>query len=576
MTDRERAFEAKADRPHSLRREEKAGRPEPQGPTLQKGWGTRKSADKADPSFADTKSKERFFVAALLGMTGARSLGASCLACAIFLTGCTVGPKYVRAAAPAPAGYKELTPDNFKDTDGWKQAQPGDGTLKGNWWEIFNDSQLNALEEQVNVSNQNIAAAAANFLAARALVGEARAQYYPTISANPSITNSRPSLGQFGGVKGVGNASAPAFTLTSFTDYSMAFDASWVPDFWGKIRNTFLQNAAAAQASAADLQNVRLTAQAEVAVNYFEIRAQDTLKQLFDQTVAAYQDSLELTQIQFNAGIASDEAVAQAETQLESTQAQDTNLGIARAQFEHAIAMLLGQPAPTFSLAVAPLEANPPAIPFGVPSQILERRPDVASAERVMAEANAQIGLATSAYYPTVTLSATAGVSNTSPTDWFAWPSRFWSAGPALAETLFEGGLRRATVQQYRSTYDSRVANYRQTVLTAFQQVEDNLAALRILSQQIRQQDTAVSSAQRNLTLAMQRYQAGIDPYLNVITAQTTLLTNQQAAVNLRRDQMTASVQLVEALGGGWDAAQLPSVKDVSEATPPAASTSTK
>jgi NodT family efflux transporter outer membrane factor (OMF) lipoprotein len=492
---------------------------------------------------------------------------------AIFLTGCTVGPKYTRPPAPVAPAYKELTPENFKDTDGWKQAQPGDATLKGNWWEIFNDPQLNALEEQVNVSNQNIAAAAANFLAARALVRQTRAQYYPTLSANPTITNSRPSLGQFGGVSGVSSSSSPAFTLQSFTDYSMAFDASWVPDFWGKIRNTFLSNAAAAQASAADLENVRLTAQAEVAINYFEIRTQDRLKQLFDQTVAAYRDSLELTRLQFNAGIASDEAVAQAETQLESTEAGDTALGIARAQFEHAIAMLVGQPASTFSLPQAPLEANPPAIPFGLPSQILERRPDVASAERLMAQANAQIGLATAAYYPTVTLSGSAGFSNTSPSDWFTWPSRFWSAGPALAQSLFDAGLRRATVQQFRASYDRSVANYRQTVLTAFQQVEDNLASLRILSQEIRQQDTAVNSAQRNVQLSQQRYQAGIDPYLNVITAQTALLTNQQTAVNLRRDQMTASVQLIEALGGGWDAAQLPSTKDVShisQATPPA------
>jgi NodT family efflux transporter outer membrane factor (OMF) lipoprotein len=490
---------------------------------------------------------------------------------AIFLSGCTVGPKYARPSAAAPPAYRELTPENFKDTDGWKQAQPGDATLKGNWWEMFNDTQLNALEEQVSVANQNIAAAAANFLAARALVRQTRAQYYPTITANPSITNARPSSGQFGGVRTGTSSTSTGFALRSFTDYSLPFDASWVPDFWGKIRNTFLENAAAAQASAADLENVRLTAQAEVATNYFEIRAQDALKELFDQTVAAYQDSLEVTQLQFNAGIAADEAVAQAETQLEATQAQDTNLGIARAQFEHAMAMLLGQPASTFSLPAAPLQANPPAIPFGLPSQILERRPDVASAERLVAQANAQIGIATAAYYPTVTLSATGGFANTSPATWFTWPSRFWSAGPALAETLFEGGLRRATVQQFRASYDRSVASYRQTVLTAFQQVEDNLAALRILSQELRQQDRAVTSAQRNLQLAQQRYQAGIDPYLNVITAQTTLLTNQQAAVNLRRDQMTASVQLIEALGGGWDAAQLPSMKDVSEATPSAA-----
>ena len=490
------------------------------------------------------------------------------------LGGCTVGPKYARPSAAAASAYRELTPENFKETDGWKQAQPADATLKGNWWEIFNDPQLNALEEQVNVSNQNIAAAAANFLAARALVRQTRAQYYPTITANPTITNSRPSLGQFGGVRtgsSTGTSSGgTGFRLTSFTDYSLAFDASWVPDFSGKIRNNFLQNAAAAQASAADLENVRLTAQAELAVNYFEIRAQDALKRLFDETVAAYRDSLELTQLQFNAGIASDEAVAQAETQLEATEAQDTNLGIARAQFEHAIALLVGQPASSFSLPAAPLEANPPAVPFGLPSEILERRPDVASAERLVAQANAQIGLATAAYYPTLTLSASGGFSNTSPAAWFVWPSRFWSVGPALAETLFEGGLRRATVQQFRASYDRSVANYRQTVLTAFQQVEDNLAALRILSQEVRQQDMAVASAQRNLQAAQQRYQAGIDPYLNVITAQTALLTNQQTAVNLRRAQMTASVQLIEALGGGWDAAQLPSAKDVSEVRPAA------
>jgi len=486
--------------------------------------------------------------------------------CGVLLTGCTVGPKYVRPSAVAPPAYKELTPENFKDTDGWKQAQPGDATLRGKWWEMFNDPQLNALEEQVNVSNQTIAAAAANFLAARAVVRQARAQYYPTITASPSITNQRPSSGQFGGVSA--GSSNSGFALRSFTDYSLPFDASWVPDLWGRVRNSVLANSAAAQASAADLENVRLTAQSEVAIDYFEIRTQDALKQLFDATVAAYQDSLELTQIQFNAGIAADEAVAQAETQLEATQAQDTNLGIARAQFEHAIALLLGQPASTFSLPAEPLRANPPAIPFGIPSQILERRPDVASAERLVAEANAQIGLATAAYYPTVTLSASGGFSNTSIASWFAWPSRFWSVGPTLAETLFEGGLRRATVQQFRALYDRGVADYRQTVLTAFQQVEDNLAALRILSQEIQQQDTAVNSAQRNLQVATQRYRAGIDPYLNVITAQTTLLTNQQTAVNLHSEQMTASVQLIEALGGGWDAAQLPSARDVSQMTP--------
>jgi NodT family efflux transporter outer membrane factor (OMF) lipoprotein len=477
------------------------------------------------------------------------------------LTGCTVGPKYVRPTAQAPAAYKELTPADLAVTDGWKVAQPQDDVIRDKWWEVFNDPQLNALEEQVNVSNQNIAAAAANFLSARALVKQARSRYFPTVTTGPSITNERQPV--FGGF------SVNPSQIGSFTDYSLPFDASWQPDFWGRVRNTVHANTYGAQASAADVQNVRLTAQAEVAVDYYEIRAQDALKQLFDATVLAYKDSLDLTQLQFNAGIASDEAVAQAETQLEATQAEDTNLGILRAQIEHAIALLVGQSASAFSLAQVPIEAHPVAIPFGVPSQLLERRPDIAAAERFVAQANAQIGVATAAYYPNVTLSAAGGFSATSITSWFTWPSRFWSVGPSLAETLFDAGLRRATVQQFQATYDQTVANYRQTVLTAFQQVEDNLSTLRILSQEIQQQDTAVASAQRNLQVANDRYRAGIDPYLNVISAQTILLGNQQTAVNLRREQMTTGVQLIEALGGGWDTSHLPSPQDISSKTPP-------
>ncbi len=333
-------------------------------------------------------------------------------------------------------------------------------------------------------------------------------------------------------------------------------------------------NIANAQASAADAQNVRLSAQAEVAVDYFEIRAQDAFKQLFDSTVSAYQDSVDVTRIQFQAGIASEEVVAQAETQLESTQAEDTNLDILRAQYEHAIAMLTGQPASTFSLSMEPIKANPPAVPLGLPSLLLERRPDVAAGERRVEQANAQIGVAEAAYYPNITLSASAGFGSTSIADWFAWPNRFWSVGPALAETIFDGGLRRGAVQQYQAAYDQAVANYRETVLTAFQQVEDNLAAVRVLSKEIRQQDTAVVSAQRNLEIAQERYRAGIDPYLNVITAQTTLLTNQQTAVNLRVQQMTSSVQLIKALGGGWDASALPTAQQISSRTPaPSAAT---
>ncbi len=504
-----------------------------------------------------------------LALAGHKSPVIAVALCAsMLLSGCVVGPKYNRPAATppstaVPAAYKELTPADYKTTDGWKVAQPGDATLKGKWWEIFNDPQLNALEEKVDISNQNIASSMATYLAARAIVKEARSQYFPTVTVGPGITNER---------QAILNQSGPSTTTTttngSFTEYTLPFDATWVPDLWGRVRNTVRANAAAAQADEADLENVRLTAHAEVAVDYYELRGQDELKQLLDSTVVAYQESLNLTKALYETGIDSDEAVAQAETQLESTQAADTNLGILRAQYEHAIAMLVGEPASTFSISQDPLKSTPPAIPYGVPSQLLERRPDIAATERLMEQANAQIGVATAAYYPTVTLSAGAGLTSTSFTNWFTWPSRFWSVGPSATETIYDGGLRHATVIQYRRQYDATVANYRESVLTAFQQVEDNLATLRILSKQIQQQDTAVASAERNLKIATDRYKLGIDPYLNVITAQTTLLSNKQSAVTLRIQQMTASVQLVEALGGGWDASKLPSKKDVASNTP--------
>jgi len=481
------------------------------------------------------------------------------LAVLLVLDGCTVGPKYHKPSAPTPGAYKELTPDDMKNTDGWKVAQPKDDVLHGKWWEIFNDPQLNTLEEQVNLSNQNVAAAFASFMASRAMVKEARSQYFPTLTTSPGITYQRqPIAGSGAGGTGTGGGTSST-AGTAFTEYSLPFDATWVPDLWGRVRNQVRANAAAAQASAADLENTRLTMQSELAVDYFSLRGQDALKELLDSTVVAYRQSLELTRALYETGIDSDESVAQAETQLEITQAQDTNLGILRAQYEHAIAMLVGQPASTFSITSMPWNVAPPAIPFGVPSQLLERRPDIAANERLMAQANAQIGVATAAYYPTLTLSAAAGLQSTSFVNWFTWPSRFWSVGPSLAETIFDAGLRRATVEQYRAQYDESVANYRETVLTAFQQVEDNLASLRILSVEIQQQNAGVTSAERNLSLATDRYKLGIDPYLNVITAQTTLLGAQQTAVNLHIQQMTSSVQLVEALGGGWDSSQLPS-----------------
>jgi NodT family efflux transporter outer membrane factor (OMF) lipoprotein len=435
--------------------------------------------------------------------------------------------------------------------DGWKVAQPQDSALHGKWWEVLGDPQLNALEEQVKISNQNVASAFANFMAARALVREARAQYFPTLTAGASVTRQH---------------QPPALTGTSgttFNEYSLPFDASWTPDLFGRVRNTVRAGVANAQASAADLENTLLTAQAELAVDYFQLRGQDDLKVLLDATVKAYAESLDLTKALYETGIDSDESVAQAETQLEATQALATNLGILRAQYEHAIALLVGKPASSFSISFEALKTPPPAIPFGVPSQLLERRPDVAASERLMAQANAQIGVAKAAYYPTVTLGASFGLQSTKGSSWFTWPSRIWSVGPTIAETVYDGGLRRATMEQYRAQYDETVANYRNTVLTAFQQVEDNLSGLRILSKEIQEQDTAVVSAERSLKLATDRYRLGIDPYLNVITAETALFSNQQTAVNLRITQIVDSVQLIEALGGGWDSSTLPTSQQI-------------
>jgi len=482
---------------------------------------------------------------------------------ACLLAGCTVGPKYHTPPADTPAAYKELTPADYMHTEGWKVAQPKDDALRGKWWEIFGDPQLNALEEKVNISNQNIASAAASFFAARALVKEARSQLFPTVTTGPAITAAR-SPATSGSAAASGPSSGTGSTSSAggggiFEEYTFPFDATWQPDLFGRIRNTIKSAAYGAQANAADVENVRLTAQADLAMDYFQLRGQDVLKQLLDATVIAYQNSLDFTRAQYETGIGTDEAVAQAETQLEATQAQDAALGIQRAQYEHAIAMLTGQPASTFSISVEPLTSKPPAIPIGVPSQLLERRPDIAAAERLVAQANAQIGIARAAYFPNLTLSAAAGFESSSFMRWFSWPSRFFSIGPAAAETLFDAGLRRATMQQFRAQYDETVANYRQTVLAAFQQVEDNLALLRILSVEIQYQDTAVKSAERSLAIARDRYSLGIDPYLNVLTAQSALLSNQQTAVILRIQQMTASGGLIEALGGGWNASQLPS-----------------
>jgi NodT family efflux transporter outer membrane factor (OMF) lipoprotein len=467
--------------------------------------------------------------------------------------GCSFAPKYQRPAVDTPAAFKEIAPQSPDATNLWKVAKPSDDALRGKWWEMFTNAQLNALEEQVAVSNQNVAAAFANFLSARAMVKEARAQLFPTLSANPGVTRSRST----------GNQSGSSFGGRTLSDYSLPLDASWQPDLWGRIRDTVKGNALEAQATAADLENIRLTAQAELAVDFFQLRAQDALKQLFDDAVRAYRESLDLTTVRFQTGIASDQDVAQAEIQLQTAEAQATNLRILRAQLEHAIAILVGKSPAAFSLPVEPFSASPPAAAVSVPSELLERRPDIAAAERRVAEANARIGVAKAAYYPNVTLSASGAFESASISSLLNWSSRAWSVGAGLAETLFDAGLRKATVEQFRANYDDTVAKYRQTVLTAFQQVEDNLATLRILAYQVEQQETVVKSSERYLALATDRYKLGIDSYLNVITAQTTYLVNRQTLVNLRTQQMTASVQLVEAAGGGWDASQMPAPKQL-------------
>lgn len=480
-------------------------------------------------------------------------LGVTLIALALFKS-CDKAPKYAKPTVVTPPAYKEITPDTFKETNDWKFAHPSDAAIRGKWWEMFNDQQLNSLEEQANGANQNIAIADANFRAARAVVKESRSEYFPTVTTSPSIIVSRQS-----GAATHSNVSPGR----SAVNYTLPFDASWEPDFWGRIRNTVVASASEAQASAADLQNVRLSVEAELAFDYYQLRSLDAEKRLLDATIAAYQQQLDLTHVRFETGIASDEDVAQAETQLKTTQAQTTDLGVARSQLEHAIAMLTGQPASNFSLPPTDLNEKPPAVPVGLPSQLLERRPDIAAAERRVAEANAEIGVTKAAFFPSLVLSATGGFESTSIASWFTWPARFFSLGPTLSQTLFDKGRRKAANEVARAQYEGTVANYRQTVLTSFQEVEDNLAALRILSRELDEQNDAVASAQRALSLATERYKSGIDSYLNVITAQATLLNNQRTAVNLEAQQMTASVELIKALGGGWNASELPTQKQL-------------
>jgi len=483
----------------------------------------------------------------------------------LMLSGCVVGPKYHPPSPPAPPAVYKESPARFKETEGWTVAQPADAKLRGKWWEIFNDPELNALEDQLNIDNQNIKQYFENFMEARAVVREARSQYFPTLSVVPSVTHSRASA-NVGSANansaGTGTTSSPQLQSTL---YSLPLEASWEPDLWGKVRNTVRQAQYAAQVSAADLENERLTEQASLAEYFFEIRGQDELQKIYDDTVAADQKAYELTRALYEAGIDDQISVVEAETTLRSAQAGATNVGIARAQYEHAIAVLLGKAASNFSIPVKPMTIAPPPIPVGVPSELLERRPDVAAAERTMAEANAAIGIAYAAYYPNLTLSGEGGFESSSFSHWLSWPSRFWSVGASIPETIFDAGLRRATVQQYVATYNADLASYRQTVLAAFQQVEDSLAEVRILSKEIQQEQQAVNSAQTYLKLEQARYETGVDPYVDVLIAQTTVLADQQILNTLQVQQITSAVALVEALGGGWDRSQLPNAQQVTQ-----------
>jgi len=486
--------------------------------------------------------------------------------CAL-LAGCNVGPKYVPPAITAPPVYKE-SPTQFKEADGWTVAQPQDATLRGNWWEIYNEPELNALEGQLNIDNQNIRQSFENFMEARALVREARSQFFPTVSIGPSYTRSQTSSNigsssKTGASSGNSSSSTVAPTGQQSQVFSLPASVSWEPDLWDKVRNTVRSNQYQAQLSAADLENERLTEQASLAEYFFEIRGQDALQKILDETVEADKKDVQSEQARYDTGVDDEISLVEAQTTLATAESTAINLGVARAQYEHAIAMLVGKPASSFSIPVKPQTSAPPPIPVGLPSQLLERRPDVAAAERNMASANAQIGVAYAAYYPALTLSGNGGMESSAIGKLLEASSRFWSVGPAISETVYDGGLRRATVNQYIATYNADLAAYRQSVLTAFQQVEDYLAAVRILSQQIERQQEAVNSAQKFLKLELARYNTGIDPYIDVVTAQTTLLSNQQTLATLQVQQMTASVELIQALGGGWNRSQLPTPAQV-------------
>lgn len=482
---------------------------------------------------------------------------------ALFATGCHIAPKYVRPDMPVtpPVAYKESQPGSAQaQAGGWKQANPQDAMVRGKWWEIFGDPELNALEESLNIDNQNIKQSFENYMASRAAVRSARASLFPTISIAPSYNATDTAGGSSNSTVGSTNIiGGKGYSST----YELPVDVSWEPDLFGKIRSSIRENANAAQVSAANLENERLSEQSSLAQYYFELHGQDSLQELYNNTIRAYTESLRLTRTLFRTGIDSEEDVAQAETNLREAEANAVSVGITRAQYEHAIALLLGRAAGEFYLPVKPLVTKVPVVPTGVPSQLLERRPDISAAERTVAQANAQIGVARAAYYPTISISSSGGSQSSEILTLLKYSSLFWSLGVSASETLLDFGARRANVQQYEAQYRADVAAYRQAVLNAFKEVEDHLVTSRQLAEQIQRQELAVAAAQRYETLATKRYKTGIDTYLNVLTAQNNALSTQQTLTSLNTQQMTAAVQLITALGGGWNASELPGEKQV-------------
>ena len=459
---------------------------------------------------------------------------------AFLAAGCAAAPPYVRPQVPVPTAYKE---NQAAGGDQLQPARPSDRVSRQGWWGVFGDAHLNGLEGRLTSGNPTLAEAEARVRQARALVQKDRAEYFPIVTGNASAIRSRAGA----------NSRAGTTTGTTLTDYALGAGASWEPDLWGRIRANVAAGSASAQASAGDLENARLSLSSELAIDYFQSRSLDAELGLFDQTIEAYQRAATLTRNQYDAGIVSRADVEQADTQLASAQAQAIDVRLQRAQLEHAIAVLIGEPPAAFSLVSLPLEGEPPAVPVDVPSRTLERRPDVAAAERRVAAANAQIGVASSAFFPSVTLGGSVGFQATRLQQWLSWPTAVWSVGPALAMTLFDGGARRAAKTQAVAGYDEMVGAYRQTVLSAFQDVEDNLAAERLLAEEAGRQAAAVAAANRSLEISLNQYRAGLVSYLQVATQQTALLTNQRAAVSLTGRRFIAAVQLVRALGGGWD-----------------------